>query len=128
MRTPSNVYILENEEQCCMSQTNESLLWHRRMDHLKFYNLVNVSKNGVVRNFPKFIKPPNHVCRHCLHGKQTRTSFKVKDYTTSHPLEIFHTDIYGPTMNKSFQGEHYFMLLIQGLLGWHFLKKNHKSL
>ena len=43
VRTPSNVYILENEEQCYMSQIDESLLWHRRMGHLKFYNLVKIS-------------------------------------------------------------------------------------
>ena len=78
MRTPSNVYILENEEQCNMSQIDESLLWHRRMGHFNFENLVKFSKKGAVRNFPKIIKPPNHVCRHCLHGKQTRISFKVK--------------------------------------------------
>ena len=86
MRTPSDVYILENEEQCYMSQIDESLLWNRRMGHLNFDNLVQVSKKGAVRKFPKIIKPPNHVCRHCLHGKQTRTRFKVKEHTTSPPL------------------------------------------
>ena len=60
VRTPSNVYILENEEQCYMSQIDESLLWHRRMGHLNFDNLVKVSKRGAVRNLPKIIKPPNH--------------------------------------------------------------------
>ena len=28
VRTPRNVYILENEEQCYMSQIDESLLWN----------------------------------------------------------------------------------------------------
>ena len=36
VRTPSNVYILENEEQCYMSQIDEIFLWHRRMGHLNF--------------------------------------------------------------------------------------------
>ena len=35
---------------------------------LELENIVKFSKKGVVRNFPKIIKPPNHVCRHCLHG------------------------------------------------------------
>ena len=69
VRTPRNVYILENEEQCYMGQIDENFLWHRRMGHLNFDNIVKVSKKGVVRNFPKIIKPPNHVCRHYLHGK-----------------------------------------------------------
>ena len=83
VKNPSNVYILENEEQCYMIQIDESLLWHRRMGHMNFDNLVKISQKGDVRNIPKIIKPPNQVCRHCLHGKQTRTSFKVKEHTTS---------------------------------------------
>ena len=106
VRTPSNVYILENEEQCYMNEIDESLLWHRRMGHLRFDNLVKNSKKGAVRNLLKILKPPNHICRHCLHGKQTRTSFKVKEHTTSQPLEIIHMDLCGPTRTKSFQGEY----------------------
>ena len=79
---------------------------------MNFDNLIKVDKKGDVRNFLKIKKPPNHVCRHCFHGKQTRTSFKVKEHTTSRPLEIIHTDLCGPTRTKSFQGEHYFILLI----------------
>ena len=86
VRTPSNVYILENEEQCYMSEIDGSLLWNRRMGHLKFDNIVKISKKGAVRNLPNIIKPPNHVCRHCLHGKQTRTSFNIKEHTTYQPL------------------------------------------
>ena len=69
-----------------MSQIDESMLWHRRMGHLNFDNLVKISKKGVVRNLPKKIKPPRYVCRHCLHGKQTKESFKIKEHTTSQPL------------------------------------------
>ena len=31
---------------------------------------------------------------------------------TSHPLEIIHTDLCGPTRTKIMHGDHYFMLLI----------------
>ena len=55
MRTPSNVYFLENEEQYYMSQIDESFLRHRRMGQLKFDNIVKVSKKGAIRNFPKIV-------------------------------------------------------------------------
>ena len=83
VRTSSNVYILENEEQSYMSQIYESMLWHRRMGHLNFENIVKISKKGAVRTLPKIIKPPNYVCIHCLHGKQTKSSFKIKEHTPS---------------------------------------------
>ena len=85
-----------------MSQIDEISLWNIRMGNLKFDNLVKVSKKGDVRNFPKIIKPLNHVCRNCLRGKKIRTSFKVKEHTTSHPLEIIQTDLCGPTRTKRF--------------------------
>ena len=53
VRTPRNVYILENEEQCYMSQTDESLLWHRRMGNLNFDNLVRISQKRAIRNLQK---------------------------------------------------------------------------
>ena len=86
VRTSRNVYILENAEQCYMSHINEITLWHRRTGHLNFDNIVKISKKGAIRNLPKIIKPPNYVCRHCLHRKQTKTSFKIKEHTTSQPL------------------------------------------
>jgi hypothetical protein len=39
-------------------------------------------------------------------------SFKTKEYATSKPLELVHTDLCGPTRTKSLQGESYFMFLI----------------
>ena len=95
MRNPRNVYILENEEQYYMIQIDEIFLWHRRMGHLNFDNPVKVSMKGAIRNLSKITKPLNHVCRHCLHGNHTRTSFKVKEHTTSQPLEIIHTYLCG---------------------------------
>ena len=91
---------------------DESLLWHIRMGHLNFDNLVKVSKKEVVTNLLTIVKPLNSLCRHCQHGKQTKASFKTKENMTSHPLEIIHMDICGPTRTKSMQGEYYFMLLI----------------
>ena len=112
MRTSSNVYVLENEEQCNMNQIDESKLWHRRIGHLNFNNIVKISKKGVVRNLLKIIKPPSYVCRHHLHGKQTKTSFKIKEHTPSQRLEIIQTDLCGPTRTKSMQGERYLMSFI----------------
>ena len=39
-------------------------------------------------------------------------SFKTNEYTTSKPLELVHTYLYGPTRTKSLEGETYFKLLI----------------
>ena len=91
---------------------DDSWLWHRRLGNINFDNLVKIAKLGVVRNLPKITKPSNPICKHCQLGKQTRESFKTKEHSTSKPLKLVHTNLYGPKRTKSLQGESYFMLFI----------------
>ena len=57
---------------------DEIWLWHRRLGHLNFDNLVKITKKEAIRYFPKIVKPINSVCKHYQHGKQSRVSFKTK--------------------------------------------------
>jgi transposase InsO family protein len=82
------------------------------MGHMHFDNLVKVSKREAVREMPQITKPTNTLCKHCQQGKQTKTRFKSKEYSTTKPLEIVHTDLVGPTTTKGLKGERYFMLLV----------------
>ena len=45
-RTPNKIYILKEigKESCCLGKEDESWLWHKRMGHINFKNLVKVSK------------------------------------------------------------------------------------
>lgn len=61
---------------------------------------------------PKISRPSNTLCEVCRHGKQTKCGFKTKEHFTSHPLELIHTDLCGPTGTKGLDGELYFMLMI----------------
>jgi transposase InsO family protein len=113
-RTSNNIYVLSEigNEKCCLGKEDESWLWHRRMGHMHFDNLVKVSKREAVREMPQITKPTNTLCKHCQQGKQTKTRFKSKEYSTTRPLEIVHTDLVGPTTTKGLKGERYFMLLV----------------
>jgi hypothetical protein len=113
-RTSSNIYVLSEigNEKCCLGKEDESWLWHRRMGHMHFDILVKVSKREAVREMPHITKPTNTLCKHCQQGKQTKTKFKSKEYSTTKPLEIMHTDLVGPTTTKGLKGERYFMLLV----------------
>ena len=46
VRTPDNVYILSKiqGDKCYISQTDESWLWHKRLGHTSFDNLMDISK------------------------------------------------------------------------------------
>lgn len=47
IRTPNDIYILNEirRERCCSRKENQSWLWHRRLGHTHFDNIVNISKN-----------------------------------------------------------------------------------
>jgi hypothetical protein len=77
-RTSSNIYVLNEieNEKCCLGNEDESWIWHRRMGHIHFDNLVKVSKKEVVIEMPQIMKPTNTLCKHCQQGKQTKTRFK----------------------------------------------------
>jgi hypothetical protein len=106
-RTSNNIYVLSEigNEKCCLGKEDESWLWHRRMGHMHFDNLVKVSKREAVREIPQITKPTNTLCKHCQQGKKTKTRFKSKEYSTTRPLEIVHTDLFGPTTTKGLKGE-----------------------
>jgi hypothetical protein len=113
-RASSNIYVLREigNEKCCLGKEDESWLWHRRMGHMHFDNLVKVSEREVVREMPQITKPTNSLCKHFQQGKQTKTRFKSKVYSTTKPLEIVHIDLVGTTTKKGLKGERYFMLLV----------------
>jgi hypothetical protein len=74
--------------------------------------LSKSTKEKQVIEIPQIMKPTNTLCKHCQQGKQTKTRFKSKEYSTTRPLEIVHTDLVGPTTTKGLKGEKYFMLLV----------------
>jgi hypothetical protein len=113
-RTSNNIYMLSEigNEKCCLGKEDESWLWHRIMGHMHFDNLVKVIKREEVIEMIQITKPTNTLCKHCQQGKQTKTRFKSKEYSTKRPLEFVHIDLVGPNSTKGLKGERYFMLLV----------------
>ena len=106
-----NMYIFyDTRYNCCMIKIEESWLWHGRLGHVNFDNLVKISNIGVVRGLPRLAKIDNIICKSCQLGKQTRVHFKSKEFNTSRQLELLHADVCGPKMKRSPRGEIYFIL------------------
>ena len=96
----------------CIDTFNDEWLQHKRLCHVNFDNLVNISKMKKVRGLPKLKKPNNIMCKQCQLGKMTRSSFKSKTYTSKEVLELVHIDLYGPIEVQSYKGDKYIMLLV----------------
>ena len=127
-RTPNNIYILNEirKESCCLGKEDEGWIWNKIMENIHFQNLCKINKKQVVREMPEITKPTNVIYKHCQHGKQTKVDFKMKEYSTTKPLKIVHTNLCGPMRTKGIECDLYFMLIIDDYtrMTWvYFLKK-----
>ena len=59
-RTSRNIYVLSEieNEKCRLRKEDESWLWHRRMGHIHFDNLVKVNKGKQLDKFPRSQNQP----------------------------------------------------------------------
>lgn len=133
IRTSGNLYTLTEgiENICLMSQEDTNWLWHKRLGHICFGNLVKISRKDAVRDLPRICKPDNQVCGPCQLGKLSRFHHPVKEYHTGKPLELIHTDLCGPMKTEAIGGVRYFMLCIDDYtrMTWaFFLKHKHEAL
>ncbi|KAM1130278.1 hypothetical protein ACFX13_045779 [Malus domestica] len=84
-------------------------LWHNRLGHpsVKIINkLVSQSCISVLPNAAKFF------CSDCALGKCSRIPFVSTISTTSKPLELIHTDVWGPLPITSYQGLKYYVIFV----------------
>ena len=96
---------------CLVVQKDDVWLWHKRLCHVKFDNLI-IIKMKKVRGLPKLKKPENIMCKQCQLGKMTKSSFKRKTYTSKEVLELVHTDLCGPIEVQSYKGDKFIMLFV----------------
>jgi hypothetical protein len=126
-RTTNNIYILdEKKENCYLGNEDESWLWHKRLGHINFENMIQLNKKEAIRDLPVMKNLTSSICKQCQHGKQTRVRFKTKEHSTTKPLEIVHPDVCGPMRTTGLNGERYFMLFVNDFtrMTWMFLLKN----
>jgi len=81
----NNIYLLDiletdSENECLLSKSDESWLWHRRLAHIHTNHLNKLKSKDLVSGFPNIKFQDNRLCDACVRGKQIRTSFKSKGH------------------------------------------------
>ncbi|GKG39395.1 putative ribonuclease H-like domain-containing protein, partial [Tanacetum coccineum] len=81
---------------------DESNKWHMRLGRVNFKNLNKLVKGNLIRGLPSKIFQNDHTCVACQKGKQHKASCKAKSMSSiSHPLQLLHMDLFGPTSVRS---------------------------
>ena len=96
-QTRGNIFYLDIEDATCLVvEFDDVWLWHKRLCHVNFDNLVSINNMRKVRGLSKLKKLDNIMCKQCQLCKMTKSSFKRKTHTSKGILEIVHIDLCGP--------------------------------
>lgn len=105
------------------SSSSAFKLWHCILGHPSF-TIVNTVLKAC--NLPSINKDQQPFCRSCCLGKIHKFPFPDSQNTYSQPLELIHSDVWGPTTVTSSNGFSYYVHFIYHYshLTWvYFLKR-----
>ncbi|KAM2204349.1 hypothetical protein ACFX1S_023996 [Malus domestica] len=114
-RSENNCYCANaNQINVCFRASNNLLdLWHQRLGHMNYRDLLKISKKQYVRGLPSLEGKQEGVCGACQIGKQTKSAHSPKNFiSTSQPLQLMHMDLVGPVQTESLGGKKYILVLV----------------
>ncbi|GJR93037.1 retrovirus-related pol polyprotein from transposon TNT 1-94 [Tanacetum coccineum] len=117
----SNLYTISISEMeasspvCLMSKatSTKSWLWHRRLSHLNFGTINQLTLHDLVYGLSKFKYNKNHLCSACEQGKSKKASLPPKMVpSTESKLELLHMDLCRPIRVASINGKKYILVIV----------------
>ncbi|KAK1413456.1 hypothetical protein QVD17_35229 [Tagetes erecta] len=108
------VYVLSAESAYVnKAKTNQTAeLWHARLSHVGYDRLELMMKKELVRGLPTFEINRQVVCAGCQYGKAHQQPFEDSTYKATAPLEMIHSDVFGPVSHPSISGLRYMVTFI----------------
>ena len=99
-------------------------IWHKCLGHPNAHVLQHVFSSHLHKHVP----PKLPFCKHCVQGKMTQLPFPHSTSTTHFPLELVHSDVWGPSPITSINGTRFFVIFVDDFspFTWFFPLK-HKS-
>ncbi|GJU53509.1 retrovirus-related pol polyprotein from transposon TNT 1-94 [Tanacetum coccineum] len=100
---------------CLMSKATltKSWLWHRRLSHLNFGTINDLTKHDLVDDLPKFKYGKFHLCSECERGKSKKASHLPKVVPRNHSkLELLHIDLCRPMRVASINEKRYILVIV----------------
>nr|GEW37460.1 retrovirus-related Pol polyprotein from transposon TNT 1-94 [Tanacetum cinerariifolium] len=102
---------------CLMSKATltKSWLWHRRLSHLNFDTINDLTRLDLVDGLPKFKYEKGHLCSACERGKRKKASHPPKLVSSDNSkLELLHMDLCDPMRVASINGKKYIVVIVDG--------------
>ncbi|GJX60804.1 putative ribonuclease H-like domain-containing protein [Tanacetum coccineum] len=100
---------------CLLSKASKSKswLWHRRLNHLNFGTINDLTRRDLDRGLPRLKFEKDHLCSACQLGKSKKFSHRPKSENTN--MEVLHTllmDLCGPMRVESIKRKKYILVIV----------------
>ncbi|GJU06093.1 retrovirus-related pol polyprotein from transposon TNT 1-94 [Tanacetum coccineum] len=93
--------------------STKSWLWHRRLSHLNFGTINDLTRLDLVDGLPKFKYGKDHLCSACERGKSKKASHPPKLVPSDHSkLELLHMDLCSPMRVALINGKKYILVIV----------------
>ncbi|KAI3518357.1 hypothetical protein L1887_06990 [Cichorium endivia] len=105
----------QNIKQVHYRQLRTSLpcLWHQKLAHLNFRYMNQLVTGEMVRGMPLLKFDNENLCAACALGKQKKKPHKsITDSSITHPLELLHIDLCGPSTVASLNHKKYILVIV----------------
>jgi hypothetical protein len=108
-----------------LSSKNKWQLWHHKQGHPSDRVLVSAMPS-LCSCMSVSNKHVQHHCKHCLISKMHRLPFTHSQFQSTQPLELVHSDAWGPAPVNSCNGYKYYLLFVDDFsrFSWLFLLKS----
>lgn len=61
---------------CSRAKLDVTKLWHRRLGHMNYRDLIHIANKDLVKGIPKLNGQPKSLCGECMKDKQVKTIHK----------------------------------------------------
>ncbi|KAM2243153.1 hypothetical protein PS2_009934 [Malus domestica] len=113
-RRLESVYVMSAESAYVdKTRKNETVdLWHMRLGHVSYSKLSVMVKKSMLKGLPQLDVRTNNVCAGCKYGKAHQLPYEESKFKAKEPLELVHSDVFGPVKQPSIGGMRYMVTFI----------------
>ncbi|KAE8734204.1 PLAC8 family protein [Hibiscus syriacus] len=113
-RRLESIYVMSAESAYVdRTRKNEtSDLWYIRLGHVSYSKLSVMVKKSMLKGLPQLDVRTYMVCAGCQYGKAHQLSYDESKFKEKEPLELVHSDVFGPVKQQSISGMRYMVTFI----------------
>ncbi|KAL0427813.1 UNVERIFIED_CONTAM: Retrovirus-related Pol polyprotein from transposon RE2 [Sesamum latifolium] len=108
-RRMESVYVMSAETAYVdKARRNETTdLCHMRLSYVSYSKLDTMMKKSMLKGLPKLEVRRDTVCAGCQYGKAHELPYEESNFRAKEPLELIHSDVFGPIRQASIGGMKY---------------------